>query len=139
MSAKLRVATAVICDEVRIENNGKFFLIGVYPLRVIAVPALPDSVVISCYMEVESNFRQIEKGRCRIVNPSEESVYEDEINANFGESGSNFMFFHGMQFAVTEFGPYRLQWQFGEGDWSEIAKIELTKTNTPPSRSLTPN
>lgn len=40
MPAKLNVRAAVLCDDVRVENNGKAILIGVYSGDV-AVPATP--------------------------------------------------------------------------------------------------
>ncbi|MBL8658325.1 MAG: hypothetical protein JNM75_01065 [Rhodospirillales bacterium] len=51
MPAELNVRSAVLCDDVRIENNGKIILIGVYSGNV-AVPVTPFVLAVHVWINL---------------------------------------------------------------------------------------
>ncbi len=50
---RVRLVAAVVCDEVRLEANGKTFLIGVYS-GGISVPDLPATIKVSAWLLAEA-------------------------------------------------------------------------------------
>lgn len=49
MSLPLKIDAAVICEDVRMEANGKYMLLGVYTGNII-VAALPARLQLRCYI-----------------------------------------------------------------------------------------
>lgn len=49
MSVDLKIETAVLCDDVRLEINGKLILIGVYTGDVV-IPKFPNSVSVMLFL-----------------------------------------------------------------------------------------
>lgn len=48
---QVRVTSAILCDQVRLENNNKFFIIGVYSGEIV-VAAFPTVLQLSAYFEI---------------------------------------------------------------------------------------
>lgn len=46
----MKISNCIVCDEVRIENNGKHILIGVYPHN-IQVPQFPHRQLLTMWMQ----------------------------------------------------------------------------------------
>jgi len=47
-----KAKNVIICDDIRQEANGKYFLIGVYPWNIVVSP-LPANIPLSTYIEFE--------------------------------------------------------------------------------------
>lgn len=47
----IQITSAILCDQVRVENNNKFIIIGVYSGEVV-VSALPALLHLSAYFEI---------------------------------------------------------------------------------------
>lgn len=43
----------IFCDQVRIENNGKHMLVGVYPHDVMTVTQVPGAILVSAWIKVQ--------------------------------------------------------------------------------------
>ena len=47
-----KIATAIICEDVRIEENGKHIIIGVYPSDIV-VPETPAHVTVVLWLQLD--------------------------------------------------------------------------------------
>ncbi len=48
--ASINLVHSIVCDDIRREDNGKFFLIGVYP-EVIMLSAIPAQIVLGLWLQ----------------------------------------------------------------------------------------
>lgn len=122
-----------MCDDVRIENNGKYLLIGAYPLNVVAVRSLQLPVTFCCYLEMKTDMREHAVGQSRIINDKEDTIFAEGFNLALRPSGLNYMFFYGVTFVANHEGEFKFQWQFGAGDWLDITSLRIEMGKSPQS------
>jgi hypothetical protein len=126
-----------MCDDIRVEHNGKYILIGVYPLNYIAIRDLAIPIRAYCYVEVETTLTGTHEGKCRIIDDRSTPLYTDSISLKFRDGG-NSLYFSEMNFRAPTAGDLRLQWQFGDSNWSDVAVIKLSTASLPPPHFVPP-
>jgi hypothetical protein len=123
------VTKALICDDVRVEANGKFILIGVYPWNTISVQNVQLPISFACYIEMNTDMRQSSVGQARVINSFGSVLYGDGFHITLRPEGRNFMFFYNINFVPNTGGEFKFQWQFGAGDWLDITSMLIEDAN----------
>lgn len=82
---KVQVTAAIICDEVRIENNHKFFLIGVYSGQIL-VPSFPAGQNLSAYFEISGLAAGQHPINVRLSAPAGETLVVDGLLVADGDT-----------------------------------------------------
>jgi hypothetical protein len=131
VSDAMRIITAIMCDDIRVEHNGKYILIGVYPLNYIAIRDLEIPIRAFCYVEVDTTLSGTHHGKCRIIDEHGTTLYTDIISLKL-RNGPNSFYFSEMNFRAPAAGDLRLQWQFEDSNWSDVTIIKLS-TAVPPT------
>lgn len=121
-TSKVKILSAVICDDVRTEKNGKDLLIGVYSGAVIvhAIPSPPMSLRcwINLQMEgptdVSLNFRVVDQNNDRIFFAQMNIGTQDEYGLGSIPLGP-------ILYSLKEpEGLLRVDFKEGQGDWQNI-------------------
>jgi hypothetical protein len=88
MSLSFSASPVIICDDLRIENNGKPILIGVYSGEIV-IPTFPVTLILNFYVQgrlpahtplselalkIDLDAQQIALGNVSIENPADEDT-----------------------------------------------------------------
>lgn len=121
-SPRVKVLSAVVCDDVRVENNGKEILIGVYSgaIAVHMIPSLP--LPLRCWISLEImgpckvrlRFRAVDHDNKEIFQAELETGTDDEIGMGSVPLGPIIYTLRDPE------GSLRIDYKEGEGDWSNI-------------------
>lgn len=118
-----RLITFTICDDVRVEKDNKFTLVGVYS-RSIALQTMPFTFPkISFFAQFDSLALQNRDLIVRLVNPSGAVVFETRGKLPAATEASPFppefrdttVVFHLAPFTLTESGLYSVHYE--ASDW----------------------
>ena len=119
---KVEILSAVVCDDVREENNGKEILVGVYS-GTIAVQEIPSPPLsLRCWVnlriqsscEVRLYFRAIDQDNKEIFQAQLKTETDDEIGMGSVSLGP-------IVYTLKEpEGSLRIDYKEGDGDWSNI-------------------
>ena len=119
---KVEILSAVVCDDVREENNGKEILIGVYS-GTIAVQEIPSPPLpLRCWVnlriqsssKVRLYFRAMDHDNNEIFQAQLKTETDDEIGMGSVPLGP-------IMYTLKEpEGSLRIDYKEGDGDWSNI-------------------
>ena len=84
----ISVLAAVFCDGVRVENNGKEILIGVYS-GVIEVPRIPSMVVLQCWLNLSIRHPSSTPLNFRVRDHRDQQVLLSEVHTETKEENSH--------------------------------------------------
>jgi hypothetical protein len=119
------VVSALICDDVRREINGKEILIGVYT-RPYIVPQLPFKLIqLVVRMEMFFDGDKVDLMELRLQSPPGKIIYETSGPIPFtdwDDYGSVSVSIPGLEF--DESGLYKIELSFGK-EWFLIREIEV--------------
>lgn len=128
MNLPLRITSAIICDDARIENTGKHLLIGVY-LSNVLVRNLPWKSRLTFWIEIEP----LEKGdfdaQVRVVNIEDNSVLmSGEVKFKFAKLEPTSIAIPRIPLEFQKPGSFELQWKFdGSEEWLAVKGFKLSK------------
>jgi hypothetical protein len=126
------VQKSVICDDVRIEYNGKYILIGVYAGNNIGIPIVPANVQFSCYIEIVTELSRILDGEFRVVDENMEVKVSGRLKIHlFPDAPVPIHFLH-LAFAIKKDGKFTLQWNLDNSQWEEVTSVRV-EVRPPPS------
>jgi hypothetical protein len=109
----LLVHKAVVCEDVRAEVGGKFFLIGVYPGNSIVIPSVPRDVAFALYTEVSYGQSGRFSGQSRICNSQGAVIRTEQIS--FATDGRlTALYMRSVAFMANTFDRFLMQWNFEE-------------------------
>ncbi len=128
------VETAVLCDDIRQERNGKYLLIGVYGGN-LAVRSFPTDVVLALWILARPKMAGRTKVRMRVVGPQESTLVEGELEFNLRDTASaTIMALPGMPLQVQNEGELRFEMASDErNEWMPVKTIAVELL--PPKRS----
>lgn len=130
---------AIICDDVRVEDNGKLILIGVYSDEIL-VPRFPMAISLTFWVEFESIGLGEQLCEYRVVlNPGEVEIAK--IAGTFGSKekrGKGSFSFGGVGVQFQQPGSLSLQFRGDGKDWSELVSKNVLKFPGPSTASSQP-
>lgn len=130
---------AIVCDDVRVEDNGKLILIGVYSDEIL-FPKFPMAISLAFWIEFESIGVGERQCEYRVVlNPGEVEI--TKIAGTFGskkERGKGSFSFGGIGIQFQQPGSLSLQFRGDGKDWVELVSKNVLKFSDQPTASLPP-
>lgn len=133
-SAKLHLTffPAVVCEDIRIENTGKQFLIGVYP-RDILVVAFPATIALSLWLPFDAEGSGELPLKVQVLGPGDTMLVKMELTGQLSASGKSAINTPQMPIQVQAAGALKFQIQQFEEPWETVATIDvnLAPQNTP--------
>ena len=127
----IKVLKTVICDDVRIENTGKYILIGVYTSNSIVMINIPYPFIFSCYIEVTANTTGILSGNYRVVDSSGEELIRGDLQVFVSGDVPISCYLAALQIFIERVGTYTLQWKLADADWQTITTFKIEQKQQP--------
>jgi hypothetical protein len=120
MSLKDFLRSAILCDEVRVENTGKEILIGVYQgqIHTANMPLQMPSLTIR--FEFDFKGRTVDSFKMRMLDPNSNKLFEQDVGLAFidwSRPGAIGIGLQGIIFPIA--GRYRVQGEL-DGTWDEL-------------------
>lgn len=125
--ADIRFASALVCDEIRREDTGKYILIGVYVSEIL-VDRLPAGLQLSFWLIITVDTDQPRAFEMRLVGPGEAQLMRGAVTASFAKAGGPYGLPLGpAPIQLQSVGRLRLEVQLqGQEDWQEIANLTVS-------------
>lgn len=84
----MKIKNVVVCDQVRVEKNGKHILIGVYP-RDIKFGRFPAKIGLSIWLQMVAEGGKNLPVQVRVIDSNQKALYhaDGEIQTELHESG----------------------------------------------------
>lgn len=142
----VQLDTIVICDDVRREDNGKLFIIGMYPTN-IGVPTAPHAMAFT----VMTTFKAIKNGkatiRLEIRNSWSDQKFgaKTEVDVKSIDDESYLAVLPNVAITVEKPGDISIYMKFDDGDWEFVKRYPVkvgTVTSLPagaPAERLPPS
>src|SRR6185436_1737323 len=120
------IETAVLCDDIRQERNGKYLLIGVYGGNLV-VQSFPTDVVLSLWMLAHPKTTGRTQVRVRVVGPQESTLVEGGLEFNLKDTTkAAILALPGMPLQVQTEGKLRFEMTArGQKEWTPIKTITV--------------
>lgn len=137
----VKLDTLIVCDDIRREDNGKLFVIGMYPSN-IGVPKMP-SVLNLCLF---TTFKPIKNGKAQITIEIRNSwsdkklVAKTEIESNTATEAfdSYIAVLPNMLLQVEKAGEISIYLKFDDAEWELVKQYPVNITNVVPSLTTAP-
>lgn len=124
---KIKINCAVICDDIRRENNGKDILIGAYS-SMIVVHALPTlALPLKCWISLEFRGPNVIKTTFKATDHNKQKIFEQTTNMGTDEKlGSGSFFFGPIFFSLREpKGHLDIDFKEEDDEWRRIITKEI--------------
>ena len=124
--SRLTILSAVICDDIRMENNGKELLIGVYS-GTIAVHAIPSSPLpLRCWVNLKIEGPYATKLHFRAIDHNNEEIYRSETDTKTDdEVGVGSIILGPIFFSLKDSaGHLKIEYKDKGDDWINIMTKE---------------
>lgn len=129
----LKIEAAVLCDQVRTENNGKQILIGVYGQNIVFA-FLPATLALFLWTRVMPEKAGQIKSELRVVGPHELIMAKANLITNIPKAGLASMSVIGpLQLTFQSEGIVKFQIREEGCDWETALEIPVAQTKVPGS------
>ncbi len=119
----LQVITAIICDDVRREANGKDILIGVYGSGM-RVEAIPHLIMLAFWLELKTFEIGSHEFSMRIMAPNEAIIFQSPpTRINVENIGYSHMALGGVPVQISTTGKMEFQVSISGGEWKTVREI----------------
>lgn len=117
---------AIVCDDIRREDNGKQILIGIYTGDII-VSAFPTNLNLSFWLHLAVEKPGIAKVEVQmLLGPGETQIFRAQSSLETKEPDPfTVLAFGGIGLAATHEGYISLQWRQVGDDWQEINRTRI--------------
>jgi hypothetical protein len=133
----LTVRNVVVCEDVRREDNGKEFLIGVYS-GPIFTNAMPCTLVLTHWISLEASAPGACKLECKIINTDESIIHPvPPIKLSIpGDIGSVSLGV-GAAINVSKSGAMTFHVRQNDGEWIEASRKIIDHMSATPKELIT--
>ncbi len=130
-ASKINIDFALICDEVRREDNGKLLIIGLYAYDIIVRNFPVDlalTVVVSVNVDapIETDFE---------LKISHDGKLMSDMKGRFRVEKSSITGFPKLTLHISDPGELQFEMRFGDGEWRTIRKTPILSANVSPPPS----
>jgi len=119
----------IFCDDIRQEANGKYMLVGVYPIDLVPGP-LPATFSLSMFVKVRGLIAGEHRFKAELFAPGEFKASVEGEGKN--EEGPVILAMPGLAITVQRYGQIELRISFDDGPF-EIAGILPVAPSASPS------
>jgi hypothetical protein len=122
------VVNAIICDDIRREDNGKAILIGVYGSNII-LQSLPATLALSIWVHLDARFSGEKVINFRVIGTARNPISELAVDANIARPGGVIVPIPPFPVFLESEGELTVEMRVGDGAWVKIRalKVELRK------------
>lgn len=117
--------SADICDDIRIEANGKLILIGVYPTN-IGVLQFPVELKLAFYIPTLAQEPGEGFFEARILSPSDAVLVQLKAAMKINAAGRGGIPVPPATFQIQEPGILKFQAKIDDGEWETVAEVEAS-------------
>ena len=118
------VRFGIVCDQVRREDNGKLFMIGVYG-RNITVASFPAQLMLSVVIGVWSN-KPVTDHPLEVQTAfNGEKIHSGRGNVSINDTGADIIVLSNILVMATSPGKLEFRAKFGTDRWKIITTIPL--------------
>lgn len=130
----MKIHNFTVCDMVRVEDNGKFLLIGVYSNGVI-FPQLPTQFTMTIWMLVEGEKTGKSRFSFRATMPETDAkVFEASGELDVGDVTQWVPMGLTVPVLIGQAGTIVIEVKINDGDWEPLRTLAVTKGSpVPPS------
>jgi hypothetical protein len=131
-----RVLAALVCDDVRREDNGKEILIGIYPGSIL-VPKFPATMVLSFWLYLQPHQAGELHLEFRVTGAEQGFAYMDGV-VEFGDSDEpGSLTFPKIPLRLGTECLLEFQWRLAGGEWEVLAKkhVRIAAAQNPKAAS----
>jgi hypothetical protein len=124
-----KVLAALVCDDVRREDNGKEIIIGLYSAD-IRLPGFPANMRLVFWMQVLVETTEQAKFQFRVMGPNEaQLVTADVVLESSPPAGTVGSIPLVVPIQIQSVGILRLELRDGpESEWEEVKRISVAQT-----------
>jgi len=127
-SPSIKIEYAIICDDIRREDNGKLIIIGVYGSD-ITVPVYPVSLSLGILIAVRSATDKLEPINFRVLQDGIQKLeIKDKLKMSLTVEGIALFSIGGLPIAAEKDAMFDFQVQFSLGRYRSICKAKLRKS-----------
>lgn len=124
-SSGLEIVTAIVCDDIRREENGKDILIGVYGSG-LRVQALPTFLNLAVWLEVVPKVTGQHQLKMRMVGQNSSILFETaSLPVQINELRPIHAPLAGVPLQIQAIGPIELQVAVNDQDWQTYRTINV--------------
>lgn len=127
-----KVTSALLCDDVRTENNGKLILIGVY-LGAVGVKSFPLNFRPVVYLEFEPGFKNDTKVLEFNLAPAGAKAESTKMDIQIDDEDRVLVVRPAPPIILTEPSELWISARLGGGRWVRAKQFAVTSTNPPAS------
>lgn len=122
----ISVIKTVICDDVRVEINGKRLIIGTYPGNGITSTKLPGIVTFSAYIELMADHVQKYEGQHVIEDREGKVIFTTALTFTTLANVVTPLHALHLTFAVEKEQTLKYKWALKDGATLEIADVTIS-------------
>ena len=124
------ISAAVLCDDVRRENNGKHILIGVY-LHSVLVEDFPANLMLTVWVEIKPKEVGNFTGQIRVIKDDESILLRGETKITIDSLDPTSARYSRLPLEFQQSGDYFFQWKWGDSDWVTVKEFTVQKGLAP--------
>ena len=128
------LSSAVLCDEIRQEHNGKYILIGVY-IHTVLVEDFPTNLILSVWGEIKPRELGVLNGQIRVIKDDESVLLRGKTQITVVNLEPTSARYTGLPLEFQGAGNYFFQWKWGDNEWETVKEFAVQKRPVPPKAS----
>jgi hypothetical protein len=123
---KVTLSNALLCDDVRREDNGKDILIGVYTGKVL-VSKMPANLVVALWIVTKTKGAGSFEREVRVVGPDKKTIAEGRFRAVIVKEDEGYASFalSKVPLNMNRTGEIKFQWKKPMGRWVTLLTKEV--------------
>lgn len=121
---KLKLISAIYCEAARLEQNGKYILIGASS-GSMSVADVPVVIPMTIFMEVLPPDKGDFNFHFRVLDSSSIVLMAGNLGMSFTGVGAATIALGTFPLNVQKAGKYLVQWSFDEKKWETIKELDL--------------
>lgn len=132
--SEIKLVQAIVCDDIRCENNGKFMFIGVY-LENIILPNMPATIVLALWLRMKIHLLAKTSLEARIkgsaLDGNEIALPDIDLSEEemIGQSIDIPIIWPKIKLELKKEGEIEIVYREKEGKWKLATKMSIIKAS----------
>ncbi len=127
---KLKLISAIYCEAARLEQNGKYILIGA-SAAAMSVPIVPVVIPVTIFMEVLPPDKGDFRFHFRFIDSSSTVLLAGNLGLNFSGTELTTIALGTFPLNIQRAGKFLVQWSFNDKDWETIKELDVVVASDP--------
>jgi hypothetical protein len=123
------IVSAMICEDIRPEVNGKYSLNGVFGTDM-KLQTIPGTIVLGMFAVIRNHITGETDGEFRVVDARKKTLVKAVVQANFDTVGGSLLPVGPFPLAIHEPTTLKFQLRLGDDRWQTAAEIGVTEDPT---------